>query len=112
MNVQSNNKGDGSDLTDTLSSFTDTPLSLLDTPSSLLNINKSLTSKTNDNKEQGKRVFENQNSKKESKPRPKLKNKDPFKRGEKSYLIENQKKNSVKDTKSNSEDKTAATPKN
>ena len=112
INVQSNKKGDGSDLTDTLSSFTDTPLSLLDTPSSLLNINNSLTSKTNDNKEQGKRVFENQNSKKESKPRPKLKNKDPFKRGEKSYLIENQKKNSVKDTKSNSEDKTSATPKN
>ena len=112
INVQSNKKGDGSDLTDTLSSLTDTPLSLLDTPSSLLNINNSLTSKTNDNKEQGKRVFENQNSKKESKPRPKLKNKDPFKRGEKSYLIENQKKNSVKDTKSNSEDKTSATPKN
>ena len=112
INVQSNKKGDGSDLTDTPSSLTDTPLSLLDTPSSLLNINNSLTNKTNDNKEQGKRVFENQNSKKESKPRPKLKNKDPFKRGEKSYLIENQKKNSVKDTKSNSEDKTSATPKN
>ena len=110
-NVQFNKKGEGLNPTDTLSSLTDPLLNLPDTPSTLLDIYNSYQDKTNDNKEQKKKVFEKKSIKKDLKSKPKLKNQDPFKRGKKLSLIENQKSISNKDIKSSSKDKTSPAPK-
>lgn len=109
-NVQFNEKGEGLDSTDTLSSLTDSSSTLPDTSSTLPDIYNSYQDKTNDNKEQEKKVFEKKSTKKDLKSKPKLKNQDPFKRGKKPPLIENQKNISDKDIKSTSKDKTSAAP--
>ena len=110
-NVQFNKKGDGLDPTNTLSNLTDPLLNLPDTPSTLLDVYNSYQDKTNDNKEQKKKVFEKKSIKKDLKSKPKLKNQDPFKRGKKPSLIENQKSISNKDIKFSSKDKTSPGPK-
>ena len=109
-NFQFNKKGEGLDSTDTLSSLTDSSSNLPDSSSTLLDIYNSYQDKTNDNKEQEKKVFEKKSTKKDPKPKPKLKNQDPFKRGKKPPLIENQKSISNKDIKSTSKDKISAAP--